>query len=172
MHRKGAAKAAQNQRTIALRNNTAPLFHRKSTVLSTDGMIHATRARDISALMHSCADRCYDSGVQGRLTAKERARRVCTGEEAMRPLLLAVLTAAFALGSAELRADDKMSPMTSQEQQAETKAKQEQLTTKSAKRSRKDAQSAREARLWNTGDFGRPGGPPDAAPKADPKGGR
>jgi len=36
MHRKGAAKAAQNQRTIALRNNTAPLFHRKSTVLSTE----------------------------------------------------------------------------------------------------------------------------------------
>src|SRR5262249_40840810 len=55
MHIKEASKPAKNQRSIALRNNTAPLFHRKSTVLSTDGMLHATRARDTRSLMHCCA---------------------------------------------------------------------------------------------------------------------
>jgi hypothetical protein len=76
MHTKEATKAAKNQRAIAPRNNTAPLFHRKSTGLSTDGMVHATRARDISVLMHSCADRRYDTGVQGRLTAERRGGSV------------------------------------------------------------------------------------------------
>jgi len=90
----------------------------------------------------------------------------------MRLLLLAVITAAFAHESGQLRAEDQTPPMTAPEQQAETKAKQGQPKTKSAKRSRKDAQSAREARLWSTGDFGRPGGPPNGAPKADPKAAR
>jgi hypothetical protein len=64
MHRKEAAKQTENQGAIALRKNTAPSFHRKSTILSTDGMIHATRARDTRALMHCCAAACYDSGVR------------------------------------------------------------------------------------------------------------
>jgi hypothetical protein len=63
MHRKRAPKQMQNHRAIALRNKSAPSFHRKSTDLSTVGMIHATGTRNPRTLMHSCATFRYDSGV-------------------------------------------------------------------------------------------------------------
>jgi len=64
MHKKGAAKATQNQRSIAVRGSTAPAFHRKSTGLSTDGTIHAMRARVQVAQMHSCAAARYDNAMR------------------------------------------------------------------------------------------------------------
>jgi hypothetical protein len=79
MHIKGTAKAAQNQIDIVARGNTAPSFHRKSTGLSTDGMIHATHARDTRALMHFCATARHDKRVRRRLAVPLRRCRALRG---------------------------------------------------------------------------------------------
>jgi hypothetical protein len=64
MHIKGGSKQTKNHRAIALRNKSAPLFHRKSTASSTVGTIHATVEWNRPLLMQSCAMSVYDIGTQ------------------------------------------------------------------------------------------------------------